>query len=132
MFELEDYYFNKTTGRYNSQCKECTRETARASSEKNKYDKRAREQIKYARESGDMSSVECKRCKRYMPKSTFKSYDTRVFINDELILDGYTEICGYCYTVFKDKVFSKISGAIEYAKERRSKRSTKVNKAKIS
>lgn len=132
MIELDEFYFNKKHNSYASQCKPCHNETARESAERNKYNHRVREQIRYARENGDMSSVQCKKCKKYMPETTFKPHDTRVFINGELILDGYTEICGYCYTVIKDKVLSQIPGAIKYANEKQLKRRTKTDHIKVS
>ena len=67
-----------------------------------------------------------------MPHTTFRPYDTRVFINNELLLDGYIEICGYCMAQLEDKVFSQISGAIKYANEKQLKKRTKTNRTTVS
>jgi predicted nucleic acid-binding Zn-ribbon protein len=88
--------------------------------------------IKAAKDKGDSSSVQCEKCKQYMPKSTFHPYDTNVWINGQLLIKGYEEICGGCYYTLYDKVFSKVSGAMQYAREKQSKRSAKANKTKIS
>jgi ribosomal protein S26 len=125
----EEFYYNRTHNTYASQCKPCHNETARESAERKKINVRVRKMIRRAKDRGDTSMVQCKKCKRHMPHSTFKPYDTRVFINDELLLDGYTEMCGYCVSILNDAVFSKINGAIKYAEERRR---AKTYKSKVS
>ena len=132
MKNFEEFNFNKTYGTSDTQCKPCKNDPARESAERKKYDTKMRKMIKEAKDNGDTSSVQCKRCKRYMPHSTFMPYDTRVFVNNELLLDGYTEICGYCITFLNDKVFSHIAGAIKYANEKQLKKRTKANSTKVS
>jgi hypothetical protein len=127
MKSLDDFYYNRVHNTYASQCKPCHNQTAKESAERRKYSTKMRKMIKRAKDKGDTSMVECKRCGKYTPGSLFVPYDTRVFLNDELLLDGLTEICGYCASVLNDNIFSKINGAIKYANERnyskRSKRS---------